>query len=744
MRDPTGICVVALGLAGAVAMGGCRPVPAPAASAPPDSIADAYQGSVAALMWPGATRAYQVTADGDLYNGAWFVRIAPGSDSTVASTPLRIAYENRWCPIARWTRTSGSVRWEFEAVAFPEPEPALWSPRGALARLIAAREREADARKEAATFAATPPERLTRLMLRVTHPLERSPVDRRNLFVTLRVSATNVGAAVADAHLALRCEAPGADRPYADPDSLIPTPWGRCWRAARPQDSQLGWAEGEVRDGTLERRWRLAPGERESLDALLPAYPTPGSELATLARVPHERRVAEARAYWQRETARGAAFDVPDPELKNAVRAARVVLLSARERRDVDWVPLGGPFHYRGVWVRDGARAAEALAVSGYTSESRELARGLLRFQTPLGTFVSQTNQLDGTGQVLWALEQTMLRPSPARGLRHIAPRVERAVRGLELQRGESRGQPGSVAGLLPEADPHDNEMVRAQLVGNDAWALVGFRAATRIVDAVGETHVAAAIARARGDYLSAFQRALARTGRRDIPPSWQGIGIDWGNLNVGYPCEVLEPANPRLAALAARYWSPVGGPGLGYYRNPDSLHSYVAVDLGTVAMLRGDRATSGRMLDALLHWRTASGGAAECFVGSTRDFGRNFPPHVTAAAALLSLVRNALVFDDGDVLALGLGATSQWWTGTRVREAPTRWGRIDLCFVRDGSAATWQWSAVPVWTLLTLPPGTRAAEVAPPLVPGPRPDQLLAPPGVTNARVELVAGAQP
>jgi hypothetical protein len=732
---------VGLVLGTAVVLGGCQSGPPLIRSASPDSIADAYQGSVAALMWPGATRAYQITADGDLYNGAWFVRIEPVCDTTVASTPLRIAYENRWCPVARWTRVSGSVLWEFEAVAFPEREPAPWSPRGALARFVAAREREADARKAAARFAGEPPGRLARLMRGVTHPLERSPIDRRNLFVTLRVWATNAGATAADARLALRCETPGPDRPYGDPDSLVPTPWERCWRSKGSHEPQLGWAEGDVRGRTLEQHRRLAPGERVSFDALLPAYPTPGAELADLARVPHERRVAEARAYWQRGTARGAAFDVPDPEVRNAVRAARVVLLSARERRDVDWVPLGGPFQYRGVWARDGARAAEALAVSGYTSESRELALGLLRFQTPLGTFASQTGQLDGTGQVLWALEQTLLRPSPAVGLRRIVPRVERALRGLELQRAVSRGCPGSVAGMLPVTDPHDNELVRGQLVGNDAWALVGYRAGARIVDAAGETHMAAAIERSRHEYLDAFQSALVRTGRPDIPPSWQGIGIDWGNLNVGYPCEVLEPGNPRLAALAARYWSRVGGPGLGYCGNPDSLHSYVAVDLGTVAMLAGDRLTTNRMLDALLHWRTASGGAAECFVGSTGDFGHNFPPHVTAASGLLSLVRNALVFDDRDVLALGLGAPAKWWTGTRVREAPTRWGRIDLTFEREGNAATWRWSPVPVWTLLALPPGTHAVRVEAPLVPGPLRDQVLAPPGVTHARVELTAG---
>jgi len=158
--------------------------------------------------------------------------------------------------------------------------------------------------------------------------------------------------------------------------------------------------------------------------------------------------------------------------------------------------------------------------------------------------------------------------------------------------------------------------------------------------------------------------------------------------------------------------------------------------------MLAGDRGAADRILDATMRWRTASGGAAELFEGSTGDFGSNFPPHPTAAAALVMLVRNALVFDDADTLALALGARASWWTGTTVRRAPTRWGLLDLRFARDGSAATWQWTPVPVWTLLTLPPDTRPATLPASLRAGPRPDQVLAPPGSMSARVVLLQEA--
>src|SRR5204862_7088538 len=44
-----------------------------APSVDPDTIPEAYRHASGALMWPGATRAFLVTPEGDLYNGDWRV-----------------------------------------------------------------------------------------------------------------------------------------------------------------------------------------------------------------------------------------------------------------------------------------------------------------------------------------------------------------------------------------------------------------------------------------------------------------------------------------------------------------------------------------------------------------------------------------------------------------------------------------------------------------------------------------------
>jgi hypothetical protein len=226
----------------------------------------------------------------------------------------------------------------------------------------------------------------------------------------------------------------------------------------------------------------------------------------------------------------------------------------------------------------------------------------------------------------------------------------------------------------------------------------------------------------------------------RDVPPSWQGIGREWGNVAVVQPCGVLPVEDPRVRAMARRIWAITGGAGLiSTCGKPDTLQYYVGADLATWALLAGEPAAADSVLEAMLHWRTASGGGAEVFSRSSREFGGNLPPHGTGAAALANLLRDALIFDDGDTLRLTLGARERWWTGSRVQRAPTRWGLMDLEFRRQGDRARWNWSAVPVWTALTLPPGTRLATgPAAPLVRGGSNRIVFAPPGMRQAAVRL------
>src|SRR5262245_6007873 len=122
MRYPA---LPALAVMAACACASCGPrsEPRPSTSFDPDSIPDAFAHSTAALMWPGTSRAWQITPEGDLYDGEIQAHIEAASGSASAPAPKVIAYEGRWLPVAHWWRRSQDVEWRFEGVAFPEPAP---------------------------------------------------------------------------------------------------------------------------------------------------------------------------------------------------------------------------------------------------------------------------------------------------------------------------------------------------------------------------------------------------------------------------------------------------------------------------------------------------------------------------------------------------------------------------------------------------------------------------------------------
>lgn len=664
---------------------GCSASPRVATlDADPDSIPEAYAVATGALMRPGATRSFLVEGSGDLFNGAWRMRVRPMGAGVMADSPRAIAAENRWLPVLHWRRDAGVVRWDFEAAALPAPG------RG-----------------------------------------------DTSLVVSWEATATNSGSTPVDASLTLSLASLGAGETFVASDLIEPVADPR-WGLGGEPELVNGWCAQATKDDSIVVRWRLAPGESKALRCVLPSHPTPGRLLAGWARTSHPARMAEARRAWKLELNRSAWLSLGDPEVESAWKGALVVLLACRARHGDLWAPVGGPFHYRDTWVRDGARSVRALAIAGYGGEARNAARSLMDLQWPNGAVLSQRGQLDGTGQALWALNEAYRRTPGGPDVKALSPAIDRAAGWIIRQRELGRTE-GELGAMLPFAEPRDNEFVRAQLVGNDAWAIAGLDAAAVLMGAAGNGTRAGELRAVARDYRADFERALARASSDDVPASWQGIGRDWGNLAVSFPCRVLPVSHPRLASLARRVWAQSGGAGLTTYGGLDSLHGYNGVELGEWALLAGRQAEADSVLSAMLHWRTASGSAGELF-SRAGDFGINLPPHPTSAAALISLIRDAILEDGSDTLRLTLGARGRWWYGSRVRRAPTRWGALDVAFVRKGSVAEWKWTHVPAWTALTLPPGTRVAGKLPePLIASPDGRVVLTPPGEKTARVELV-----
>lgn len=652
-----------------------------AASGQPLVLPERYARSIAALGMPGAHRAFQVGHGSVVGNGdaalEWRLPATPG--------PVRISpvfFERDGVPVAHWWMVSARESVHFEAAAVP-----------------------------------------------------RSALGDTSLMLSVLATATWLADAPGACALEVRVRA-RADAPVSIPwDAEDTDSYEECWRdrfavrngrivagidptvtvapdAPRPRSAAttIGAGPGAL---VATGHASLARGERKLWHFWMPAYPSsqPGPGLERLA--DHGRIVSEARDTWRHWLAQGSPLATGDSLVDAAWRAAVVTLIVCQERERGDLIPLGNPFQYRDVWLRDAARTVRALAVAGYADMARSAAWTLCRFQLPSGVLLSQRGQLDGTGQSLWAFAQAATLPPAPEWAARTLPTARRALEWLEMQCLLTRQLELRFEGLLPYADPRDNELTRAQLVGNDAWGIAGCRAVGALARLAVDAPLASRADSVAGAYVAAFRAALVRTGSRDIPPSWQGVGRDWGNLTVGYPTRVLPADDPRLETLARRIWARTGGPGLVSYGPLDTLHTYLGTDLAQWALLAGHAAEARAYLADLLTHSSSTLGQAELFARTDWSFGANLPPHSTAAAALVDLVRNMIVCDSRDTLELALGGDVAWWRGARFERAATRFGVIDVALespAADRRRARWSPVAVP--TRVRVSDGERVVEV--------------------------------
>jgi hypothetical protein len=671
----------------------------------PHLLPEHYQHSIAALGWPGAKRAFQVGHGSVVFGGdaaiEWWV---PGAE--VETTP--VYFEQDGVPVAHWTMTAPEHRIEFEAAAAP-----------------------------------------------------LDMLGDTSLVLSVRATLTRTAAGTGE----VRFEARVRDRP----DGPHWTPWD----AVTPPEHDAGWQKhGAFFDGRLVAavddaanipagapsrakptrvesdtavalravcRATLARGESRAWHFVMPAHPVDADAADLRKAVDHEAIVSLARRAWRGWLDEAVQLATPDTLVNAAWRAALVTLIQSQEKFGDDWVSIGNPFQYRDVWIRDGARVVRALAVAGLTDRAKANAWAFRRFQLPPGAFLSQRGQLDGTGQALWAFEQVAsLPPDPETAKRYL-PMAREALDWIARERRGTRLLEMRHDNLLPFGDPRDAELVRAQLAGNDAWAIAGCRAVVTLARRAGDDDLARRAYQQYEDYLGAFNAALKRVFRDDVPPSWQGVGRDWGNVAAGYPTFVVPHNDIRMLFLARRVWAPARGLALVNYGSADSLHSYLGADLAQWALLAGRAGLARGYVDDLLDHSSSTLGQAELFHRGTGGFGLNMPPHTTAAATLIDLLRNMVVSDSRDTLDIALGGDLSWWNGTRFAKAPTRFGTVDVVLQRpagDELAVEWGTSAAPVRiripddavAIATLTPGTQ--------LDGGR--WLHAPAGITRAAVRI------
>ena len=602
-----------------------------------------YRHSVAALGWPGAHRAFQVGHGSVVSTGECALEWRlPEAGEPVVVSPVR--FERDGVPVAHWSMTGPRERVDFEAAAAPR------RGLGDTSLVLSVR--------ATVTWLAPGPGRTMLEARLATRPDGPHAVPWDAPAGSVHAEAWRGREAVRDGRTVARVDGD------ATRDAASPT-------TARPARTA---GDGPGRAGrTLSRRGSSTAGRRH-WDFVVPLYPVPVGT-AALARVRHERVVAEARRYWRGQLARAASLETPDTLVNLAWRAALVTLRRLPGAR----------------LAASGCRSAvrSSTATSGCATARASCARWPSR--------TSRTSR---------ARTRSTLAALPAAGRR--APLAARAARrhgpgAVGVRAGGDAAALGGDGARLPAGGEGRARLDPAHAPSTARLGLPWGACCPTPTRATASWSAAASSATTRGPSPAAAPwpnwpappattrwpgpptprpattapRSSARSPARAIPTSRpRGPAPDaTGATPRSATRRACSPRTTRgsrrwRAACARRASRPASSATAPPIRSTPTS----APTSRSGRLLAGRPAEARAWLAGVLAHSSATLGQAE-IVARDGGFGANLPPHATAAAALVDLLRNMLVGDARDTLELAAGAPLAWWSGTRLERAPTRFG---------------------------------------------------------------------
>ena len=488
------------------------------------------------------------------------------------------------------------------------------------------------------------------------------------------------------------------------------------------------WERGDLKVGNRTLAFVVGADEFGATDAKT-ADPTwkvpPGKTVVAWLVRPYRGVVADLPAWrqrdWQAEfdaavqtwkslLSRAVQFQVPDPGVQNALQACLADVFIMREPLAKGYLGCcPGTEWYRSAAPYESGVAAVALDQFGLHTEAVAHYRVSLDLQEPNGDWTEP----NGWSKTMWgtsgfkswtAMEHYRITRDRAY-LEAVYPRMVASSRWQEKQRQGTRvlkdGQKPVNYGLMPrgmgDCGLMDDKDYNGIFLPHNIWAVYADRLSVEAAKLLGREADLPELQKiydtGREDLLRALDAgAIKADGYRWIPGVVNKTsGSRWGALNAMTPCGLLAPDHELITGTLRFMESNISPGGIPMNTGWMTNGMWVAIALDNVAeaqLVRGNGDAAARYLYAVLNhgtplysWCEERGpkpGAKE----TTGD-----RQHLWTPIAVLRLVRDALVLEQGADLHLATGTDRSWLgQGKRiaVRAVPTHFGPLSYEIISD------------------------------------------------------------
>ncbi|MGB8647004.1 MAG: hypothetical protein WCF84_17340 [Anaerolineae bacterium] len=454
-----------------------------------------------------------------------------------------------------------------------------------------------------------------------------------------------------------------------------------------------------VATGAAAYQIELAPHTSRIITGVLPmtAVSQVPAEVVAWTRPEEFVKLKRATATrWRDLMAQGMRIRVPDDRLQDAFEANKAYLLLFH---DGDFI-TPGPYTYHEFWFRDAAYMLHALDQLGYHDQVADVLKTFPRRQQKDGYFLAQEGEWDSNGQALWTwAEHTRLSGELQTLAEQYWPMLN-AAHWIDYKRQATRNNPERLPehGLFPSGMSAEHLGANDFFYWDDLWGLAGLRAAgyaAKLFDKKEDAlKLDAAYQAFSADLDASLARAAERTHAAWMPasPYRNADSAMVGNLVALYPLQLLTPDDPRIVATLdelrrvawqeGTFFHQVGHAGFGTY-----LALHVA---GCYLYQR--RTEAWPIIFWLLQHATPTFTWAEAISPQTHHGDMGDGHHGWAAADWISIVRNALLFEEGQHLVLTPALPIDWTHETlslQVDKAATNFGEVGYTIAFGERAAT-------------------------------------------------------
>ncbi len=433
--------------------------------------------------------------------------------------------------------------------------------------------------------------------------------------------------------------------------------------------------------------------------------------VAQLRRIDVAALRARVAAAW-RQRLHQVELSLPDAEVVNAFYASLAYILMARQGSEL----YSGPLSERAFWFRDAAYITAALDETGYASTVQPILRLMTSTQLPSGRYppIVEANgqarqpmktEWDSQGEVIYSLVEYARQTHDLSFLRGAYPGIWRAAKFQQgqLQAARVRSLLGTpFYGILPAGESaEDLYSADWHHYWDDFWAMAGFQEAAVAAGLLGYSNDVSWLTGQEDSLRRAVLNGVARVRTPD-GHSYIPNGPEDSNTTAMarsatpsiWPVEVLDPTSELVAYSFQTYYQHTVKPYDGAYAHYNYHYwPYAGISLAhafyRLAMV--DQADS--MLQWVLRHQTAPNlyAWAEVVDPKTSAFALGDMPHSWMGAEFVLLIRDMLVREQGDRLAIGpFPATWLPAGGTiAVRGFPTALGQQTYTLTRSADGHT-------------------------------------------------------